>query len=68
MEKLRWTVNEIRSLPLPSYYTIVEYYANETKNQKIPDDVIEKQTRELERVHELKKIWQMRKELTNLTG
>jgi len=68
MEKLRWPINGIRSLPLSTYYTIVEYYANEAKNKKIPDDIAEKQAQELERIHELKRIWQTRKELTNLTG
>jgi len=68
MERMGWTVDDVRKLPISGYFTIAEYYEDKTRTRKVPPDIAEKQAKELERVWALKKEWLSRKELTNLAG
>jgi len=61
MEKLNWSIEDIRRLSMPGYFTLLEYY-------KPHEKITESQEKELERIYELRRAWEKRKELTNLTG
>jgi len=68
MEKMGWAVDDVRRLPITGYFTIADYYGDKMKIQKVPEDIAEKQARELEQIWALRKEWAARKELTNLAG